>query len=203
MSIEFLITSLVVVLIPGTGVLYTLAIGLGRGFVPGIAVALGCTFGIVPAAVASSAGLAAIFHTSALAFQLIKVLGVAYLLHVAWTIARDAGTLDVEEDRRPQPLLRIAVNGMLLNVLNPKLSLFCLAFLPQFVDPAAPAATTSMAMLALVFMLLTFVVFVIYGGCAVLACDYFVSRPQVMSWLKRIFAATFLFLGFRLALAER
>ncbi|MEQ8657072.1 MAG: LysE family translocator [Hyphomicrobiales bacterium] len=203
MSTEFLITSLIVVLLPGTGVLYTLAIGLGRGFHASIAAAVGCTLGIVPAMVASIVGLAALFHTSALAFQLIKYAGVAYLFYMAWTILRQGGALDVSEDRRPLSAFQTARDGVALNVLNPKLSLFFLAFLPQFVPATAANTTLTMAMLGMTFMALTFIVFVGYGACASLARDYVISKPSVMVWLRRSFAATFGLLGLRLAFAER
>lgn len=194
---------MIVILLPGTGVLYTLAVGLGRGFRASVAAAFGCTFGIVPAALASIVGLAAIFHTSALAFQTVKYVGVAYLLYMAWSILRDGGTLDVGEDKRPVPLARTALNGTLINVLNPKLSLFFLAFLPQFVDINQADATPTMLLLASTFMALTFVVFVGYGACAALARDYIITRPAIMKWLKRSFAGAFGFLGLRLALSER
>ncbi|MEM8767687.1 MAG: LysE family translocator [Pseudomonadota bacterium] len=203
MSMEFVVTSLVVILLPGTGVLYTLAIGLGRGFKASIAAAFGCTLGILPAAVASIVGLAAIFHTSALAFQVIKYLGVAYLLYMAWSILREQGALDVSEDRREITLVKTATTGMLINVLNPKLSLFFLAFLPQFVAGGQESAAAAMFFLAAIFMALTFLVFVAYGGCASLARDYVISRPAIMLWLKRSFAGAFAFLGLRLALSER
>ncbi|WP_306260640.1 LysE family translocator [Pararhizobium sp. IMCC21322] len=203
MSVEFLITSMIVILLPGTGVLYTLAVGLGRGFRASIAAALGCTFGIVPAAIASIIGLAAIFHTSALAFQIVKYLGAAYLLFMAWRILRDGGALDVNEDRKQVSLFQTALNGTLINVLNPKLSLFFLAFLPQFVDTNQVNAMPTMFFLAGIFMLLTFLVFVLYGGCAALARDYFIRRPNVMVWMKRSFAGAFGFLGLRLALSDR
>lgn len=203
MSIEFFITSLIVVLLPGTGVLYTLAIGLGRGFRASVAAAVGCTFGIVPHMLASIVGLAALLHTSAVAFQVIKYLGVAYLFYMAWRILRDGGALDVSEDRRAMSVWATARTGTLINVLNPKLSLFFLAFLPQFVPVDAASPTLTMVMLALAFMALTLVVFVGYGGCAALARDYVVSRPTIMAWMRRSFAAAFGLLGLRLALAER
>ena len=159
MSIEFLLTSIVVILLPGTGVLYTLAVGLGRGFRPSVAAAFGCTLGILPAAIASIVGLAAILHTSALAFQIVKYLGVAYLFYMAWSIMKDGGTLDVAADSDRVSARRTIVNGMLLNVLNPKLSLFFMAFLPQFVPLDAQGATATLMLLAGVFMALTFVVF--------------------------------------------
>ncbi|MHA1158039.1 MAG: LysE family translocator [Alphaproteobacteria bacterium] len=200
MSLEFLLTSFVVVLLPGTGVIYTLAIGLGRGFRASAAAALGCTFGIVPAAFASIVGLAALLHTSALAFQIIKYLGVLYLLYMAWRILRDDGVLQVNETNTEDGLWRVAVTGTLLNVLNPKLSLFFLAFLPQFVSPTAANSTLSLIGLAAVFMLMTFVVFVGYGAFATFARDYVIRRPSVMRWIKRCFAGTFGFLGLKLAI---
>ncbi|MBM7068187.1 LysE family translocator [Actibacterium sp. 188UL27-1] len=203
MGLDYLLTSMVVIVLPGTGVLYTLAIGLGKGFRPSIAAAFGCTLGILPAALASIVGLAALLHTSALAFQVLKYLGVAYLFYMAWTILRDGGALDVREDRTPQSAFRIALNGMLLNVLNPKLSLFFLAFLPQFMSADAAGATQSLILLAAVFMALTFIVFVGYGACAALARDYVITRPRIMAWIKRAFAGTFGLLGVRLALADR
>jgi threonine/homoserine/homoserine lactone efflux protein len=155
MPLEFLLTSLVVVLLPGTGVIYTLAIGLGRGFKASVAAAFGCTFGIVPAAVASILGLAALLHTSALAFQIIKYLGVLYLFYMAWSILKDGGAMDVSEERSQKSLGSIAVTGTLINVLNPKLSLFFLAFLPQFVSADSVNATVELVLLAVVFMVMT------------------------------------------------
>ncbi len=203
MSIEFILTSMVVILLPGTGVIYTLAVGLGRGFKASIAAALGCTFGIVPAAFASIVGLAAIFHTSALAFQVTKFLGAAYLLYMAWNVLKMGGTLDIREDRNVVSMTRTAINGTLINILNPKLSLFFLAFLPQFVETTEPNVTFTMMLLASIFMLLTFIVFVAYGGCAALARDYVISRPNIMIWMKRSFAAAFGYLSVRLALSDR
>ena len=202
MTLEFLLTSLVVVLLPGTGVIYTLAIGLGRGFRASVAAAFGCTLGIVPAAAASIIGLSALLHTSALAFQVIKFLGVAYLFYMAWKILKDDTIMDVSEKKDQVGYTRIATTGTLLNVLNPKLSLFFLAFLPQFISPSATNATTSLVWLAVVFMAMTFAVFVIYGAFASYARDYVIRRPSVMKWIKRCFAGTFGFLGAKLAVSN-
>lgn len=203
MSIEFLLTSLVVVMLPGTGVLYTLAIGLGQGFRPSIAASFGCTLGILPAAIASIVGLAAILHTSALAFQIIKYLGVAYLIYMAWNIMREDGALSVGAENLRLDSVTLIRNGMLLNVLNPKLSLFFLAFLPQFVSAESANPTPQLVMLASIFMIMTFLVFIGYGACASLARDYVIARPKVMLWLRRSFAGAFGILGLRLALADR
>ncbi|MES0869955.1 LysE family translocator [Pseudovibrio sp. SCP19] len=202
MTLEYLLTSLIVVLLPGTGVLYTIAIGLGKGLKPSVAAAFGCTLGIVPAALASIVGLAAIFHSSALAYQVLKYLGVAYLLYMSWSILRSGGALEVNGEKRERTLYRTALDGILLNALNPKLSLFFLAFLPQFVSPGSENATYALLLHAFVFMVLTFIVFIAYGAMASLARDYVINRPKVMAWLKRGFAATFGALGVKLALSE-
>lgn len=203
MTLEFFLTSLVVVILPGTGVLYTLAIGLSRGFKMSVMAAVGCTLGIVPAALASVVGLAAILHTSALAFQVIKYAGVAYLFYMAWGILREGGALDVEKAPDVKSTYKTIRDGALLNVLNPKLSLFFLAFLPQFVPASVANPTPLMLSLAAVFMAMTFVVFVVYGACAALTRDFVLSRPSVLVWLRRGFAGTFGFLGLKLALSDR
>ncbi len=203
MSIEFLLTSIVVVMLPGTGVLYTLSIGLGQGARAGVVAAFGCTLGIVPTVLASILGLAALLHTSAVAFQVIKYLGVAYLFFMAWSMLREGGALAVSGKARKVAPGRIILDAVLLNALNPKLSLFFLAFLPQFIPAGTASPMTLLLLLAGTFMALTFVVFAGYGLCASLARSYVVSRPAVMLWLRRSFAATFGLLGIRLALASR
>lgn len=202
MSLEFMLTSFIVVLLPGTGVIYTLAIGLSRGFKASVAAAFGCTLGIIPAAVASIVGLAALLHTSAVMFQVVKYLGVLYLFYMAWNILREDGVLSVTNEESKENYFSIAINGTMLNVLNPKLSLFFLAFLPQFVPSDNLNPTASLATLAAVFMLMTFAVFVVYGASASLTRDYVISRPAVLLWMRRIFASAFGFLGFRLASSE-
>ncbi len=203
MSIEFLVTALVIVVTPGTGVLYTLAAGLSRGARASIIAAVGCTLGIVPPMLAAIMGLAALLQTSALAFQVLKYLGVAYLLYMAWSTARDQGALTVEEETAPPSATRVIISGILINVLNPKLTIFFFAFLPQFVSTTAPGAVSRMVELSAVFMLLTFVVFVGYGVFAASVRQHVVSRPRVMIWMRRVFAGSFVALGARLALASR
>ena len=200
MSYEFFITSMIVILLPGTGVIYTMAIGLARGFPMSIAAAFGCTLGILPAATASIIGLAALLHTSATAFLVIKYLGVAYLFYMAWNIAREGGALDIQTDTKPQTAGRIALSGMLINMLNPKLSLFFLAFLPQFVP--AGAGTPALVTLAAAFMGLTFIVFLGYGAFAAYIRDSIITRPSVLAWVRRAFGGIFGLLGAKLALSD-
>ncbi|CDP51857.1 RhtB family transporter [Devosia sp. DBB001] len=203
MSIEFLITTLVVVASPGTGVLYTLAAGLTRGARASVVAAFGCTLGIIPHMAAAITGLAALLHASALAFEVIKYAGVAYLLYIAWQTLREKGALNVEGQSAPHSALQVIVESVLINILNPKLSIFFFAFLPQFVDPGASGAVPKMLELSAVFMALTFVVFAIYGVCAAGVRQHVVSRPRVMMWMRRTFAAAFVGLGVKLAVTSR
>lgn len=199
-SAQFLATALVVVLIPGTGVLYTLAVGLGRGRRAALWAAAGCTLGIVPHLAAAALGLAAVLHASALLFQAVKLAGVAYLLWLAWGALREGGALKVGREARPEPGHRTARRGVLLNVLNPKLSLFFLALLPPFLSGRPEAATAEMLTLGAVFMALTFAVFALYGAFAAAARDAVLSSERAMRWLSRAFAAAFAALAGRLAL---
>jgi len=207
MTPEFLLTSLIVVLMPGTGVIYTLSCGLFQGRVASVAAACGCTLGILPHVAASMLGLAALLHASALAFQAVKLAGVAYLLYLGWGMWREGGTLQVGRpegaNHESSGALRVAVRGFLINILNPKLSIFFLAFLPQFTPADAVDPLWVMAGHSAVFMLMTFVVFVLYGMFAALARTHVIASPDVMRWLRRCFAGVFAALGARLALMER
>ncbi|MGR2738102.1 LysE family translocator [Billgrantia sp. Q4P2] len=202
MTLEYLLTSLVVVASPGTGVLYTLATGLARGVRASILAALGCTLGIVPHMLAAITGLASLLHASATAFQLLKLLGVAYLLYIAWSVLKSRETALPAADQTPLQARQLIGSGVLLNLLNPKLTLFFLAFLPQFVDTDG-APLTQMLELSLVFMLMTFALFIVYGVSAAAARQRILTRPRVLAWLRRAFAAGFLALAVRLAISER
>lgn len=191
MSVEFLITTLIVVVSPGAGALYTVATGLGRGSKASLWAAFFCTIGIVPHMVAAITGLAAILHASALAFEVIKYLGVAYLLYMAWATLRETGSLSVSANAEPKGFKDMAVEVVLMNLLNPKLSIFFFAFLPQFVPADAPGAVSQMLQLSLVFMAMTFVVFALYGLFAAAIRGQIVSRPSIMVWMRRSFAAAF------------
>ncbi|RWK85906.1 MAG: LysE family translocator [Mesorhizobium sp.] len=203
MTIEFLLTSLIVVASPGTGVLYTLGAGLSRGARASIIAAFGCTLGIIPHMAAAITGLAALLHTSAVAFETLKYLGVAYLLYMAWNTLKESGSLNVGQDVAPRSVGKVITSGILINILNPKLSIFFFAFLPQFVSTTEPHALSKMLELSTVFMLLTFVVFVGYGIFAASIRSHVVSRPMVLTWMRRSFAGAFVMLGAKLALTER
>jgi threonine/homoserine/homoserine lactone efflux protein len=203
MSPAFLVTSLIVVASPGTGVLYTLAAGLSRGRRASIVAAFGCTLGIVPHMAAAVVGLAALLYTSSLAFQTFKYVGVAYLLFMAWRTLKERGALDVESDPGVRSAVDVIVSAVLVNFLNPKLSIFFFAFLPQFVQADDPHRLSRMLGLSAVFMLLTFVVFAGYGLFAASVRRHVLARPGVLTWLRRSFAGAFVALGAKLALTER
>jgi threonine/homoserine/homoserine lactone efflux protein len=202
-TVAFLVTSLVIVATPGTGALYTLTAGLTRGARASVLAAFACTLGIVPHLLAAITGLAALLHASGVAFAVLKWAGVAYLAYLAWATWRDNGTLTVGRDEREVGWRRVLVTGITLNLLNPKLTIFFFAFLPQFVPAGEPGALPQMVGLSLVFMVMTFVVFVAYGLGAAAVRDRVLSRPRVLTAVRRVFAVTFGALAGRLAVESR
>jgi threonine/homoserine/homoserine lactone efflux protein len=202
MSIAFLLTSLVVVATPGTGALFTIAAGLSRGRRASLVAAAGCTVGIVPHMVAAIAGLAALLYTSSVAFSVLKYLGVGYLLLLAWRTLRDR-SLTVDETPVTRSDAHVVGQAVLVNLLNPKLTIFFFAFLPQFVDPGQPSTTWAMLALSGVFMLVTLIVFALYGLFAAAVRSHVINRPRVVTWMRRVFAGSYAVLAGRLALADR
>lgn len=203
MSIEFLVTTLIIVASPGTGALFTIGAGLSRGGRASILAAFACTLGIVPHLIAALTGLAALLHASAVAFEVVKYAGVAYLLYMAWATLREHGALKVEEKPDARNARQVVTDGILVNLLNPKLSIFFVAFLPQFIAPEEPHVLARMLELSGVFMLATFVIFSAYGLCAAAMRDRVVGSPRVMAWMRRTFAAAFVALGARLAFTQQ
>jgi threonine/homoserine/homoserine lactone efflux protein len=200
-SVAFLLTTLVVVVTPGTGVVYTLAAGLSHGRRASVIAAFACTLGIVPHLLATVTGLAALLHTSAVAYETVKYLGVGYLLYMAWATLRDRDALTVVAESEPRSAARVIASGVLLNLLNPKLTMFFVAFLPQFVPSGTQGSAAEMLRLGAVFMALTFVVFAVYGLCAAAVRDRVLARPGVLTGVRRVFAVCFVGLSARLAVA--
>jgi threonine/homoserine/homoserine lactone efflux protein len=202
-SPEFLLTSLVVVATPGTGVVYTLAAGLTRGARASLVAAAGCTLGIVPHMAAAITGLAALLHTSAVAFGVLKYLGVAYLLYLAWSTLRENGALAVEEGEAPSSARKMVTTAVLINILNPKLTIFFFAFLPQFVNADGAQAVLHMLGLSAVFMLITLAVFAVYGVFAAAVREQVISRQRMLAWMRRVFASSFVALSAKLAFTRQ
>lgn len=203
MSPEFLLTAFVVVASPGTGAVYTVATGLSQGGRASVVAAFACTLGIVPHMLAAITGLAALLHASAMAFEIMKYLGVAYLLWMAWSAARSRGVMRIETDEAPRSHGAIVLSGVLLNLLNPKLSIFFLAFLPQFVAPDQSDVSLHMLTLSMVFMAMTFVVFALYGVFAAAMRIHVLERPSVLRCMRYSFSAAFVLLAARLAFVQR
>ncbi len=203
MNTEFLLTSLIVVLIPGTGVIYTVSTGIFLGRRASIAAALGCTAGIIPHLTASVLGLSVILHMSALAFQVVKFIGAAYLLYLAWSMWRETGALKLGSPSIKRDPGQIALRGFLINILNPKLSIFFLAFLPLFISPNQATATVQLLFLGAVFMAITLIIFIAYGLSANSVRKFVINSPGIRVGLQRSFAFTFAVLGLKLATTER
>jgi len=202
-SMEFLITSFIVVVMPGTGVIYTISTGLIRGTRAGVFAATGCTAGIIPSLLACILGVAVIIHTSALAFQTLKYAGAAYLLYLAWSMWRQSGTLELQAEQKNKTMFRTAFKGFLINILNPKLTVFFLAFLPQFIPARAPMPVLNMLVLGGVFMGMTWVVFIGYAVLADRARTWIVTSPGKVRHVQRTFAVMFAVLGAKLAFSGR
>lgn len=199
MNAEFLLTALVVVLLPGTGVLYTLAVGLGLGARAATIAALGCTLGMLPQLLLATFGLSVILQASTASFQIIRLLGTAYLLFIAWQVFRGSGALALDSASSPRSTRQLVGTGLWLNLLNPKLGLFFLAFLPQFVPAGSEGTQGLFLLLGLVFALMTFVVFIGYGLLASRVRDYVIERPAVMTLIRWSFTLAFVVLALRLA----
>jgi threonine/homoserine/homoserine lactone efflux protein len=202
-TLNFLVTSLIVVLIPGTGVVYTISTGLTLGKRASIFAALGCTTGIIPHLMATVFGLSAVMHSSAVAFQALKYAGVAYLFYLAFITWRDKAALVVDKTPATATAGNLVAKAFLLNILNPKLTIFFLAFLPQFITHDASAPLIQLLKLSGVFMAMTFAVFVVYGLIANAFRKLVIESPRVQAWLRRSFAAAFAGLAVNLAFSER
>lgn len=204
MTPEFFITALIVVATPGTGALYTIATALSEGPRRSVIAAFGCTLGIVPHMAAALTGLAAVLHGSPLAFNILKLCGVAYLAYMAYGLIVSKATAPAAaEEADGRTAMEVIVKAILINLLNPKLSLFFLAFLPQFIDATAPDALSLMIEASLAFMALTFIVFAIYGLCAAAIRRHVIERPMIPTWINRSFGLAFLAMATKLAMTER
>ncbi len=203
MTLEFFLTSLVIIASPGTGAIYTVAAGLSGGARASLIAAFGCTLGIVPHMLAAISGLAALLHRSEVAFQTLKYLGVAYLLYMAWAMFRDRRMLSLKGDADRKSVRQVIVSAILINLLNPKLSIFFFAFLPQFVTADEASPLSRMLELSLVFMALTFAIFAAYGVFASAVRRHVISSALVQVWMRRSFAAAFAGLAVQLALSQR
>ena len=205
-SPEFLATSLVVVLIPGTGVVYTVSSAMAGGRNRGVIAAIGCTLGIVPHMVAAMLGLSGVMQAGAAAFEVVRWVGVAYLAYMGISMIRSGGALQFDDADSHEPSdtsLMIIRRGVLLNLLNPKLTIFFFAFLPQFLDTAPRLLDPRLVTLGVIFMAITLVVFLGYAYASAAVRDQVLQSPRVMQWVQRSLGALLIGFAARLAIADR
>jgi threonine/homoserine/homoserine lactone efflux protein len=208
MSVEFLLTSLVVVLIPGTGVIYTVSSSVGGGRRRGLFAAVGCTLGIVPHMLAAMLGLSGIMQAGSVVFEVVRWAGVAYLIFMGASMIRDAGALPLAlpldgGDTPVDSAGSVVRRGILLNVLNPKLTLFFFAFLPQFLDASPGLLDARLIGLGGVFMLMTLAVFAVYALASAAARDLVLAAPVARRWIERTLGAFLIGFAAKLALTDR
>lgn len=200
---EFLLTSLVVVLVPGTGAVYTITTGLTLKWRASIAAAIGCTLGIVPHILASILGLSALLNMSAQVFSALKIAGALYLLYLAWNMWREAGKLEINKKGTESSARQIVIKAIAINLLNPKLTIFFFAFLPLFVSENSSSPTVEMVMLSAVFMGMTFIVFALYGILASGISTYLINSSKALKRLQQTFAVILAAFAVNLALSEK
>ncbi|MGK9174342.1 LysE family translocator [Yokenella regensburgei] len=198
---DFLVTSLLIILSPGAGTLITLAAGLRQGTRGAVVTAAGCTLGVLPHMLAAVTGLATLLHASPLLFSVVKYTGVAYLLYMAWQTLRDGGLLSVDARGATLSYCSLIKQSVVANILNPKLSLFFLAFLPQFIAVHDTHPTRTMLMLSAIFAAMTFAVFSLYGIFASGVSHRIVENHRAMRCIRWGVALAFIAVGIRLALA--
>ncbi|MDQ3055538.1 MAG: LysE family translocator [Actinomycetota bacterium] len=204
MSIEFLLTSLVVAAIPGIGVVYTISHSISGGWRRGLVAAVGCTLGIVPHMLAAMLGLSAIMQAGALVFEIVRYAGVAYLIYIGVSMIRTAGALALDDDKTSiDPMSTVVRRGILLNVLNPKLTLFFFAFLPQFLNGSPSLLDPTVLALGGVFMLMTLAMFALYAFVTAAVREVVLGAPLVRRWIERVLGTLLIGFAAKLAFTDR
>lgn len=198
----FLMASMALTIAPGPDNIFVMTQGITRGRKPAIVTALGMCSGISVHTIAAAFGISAVFYSSAVAFNMVKYAGAAYLLYLAYRTMkeRSAVTFSGADDRNGSALFK---RGFIMNVLNPKVALFFLAFLPQFVTPDARYFPLQMLLLGFIFMVQAVIIFCLIGYFSGSIGRFLLSRPEVARRLDWLTAGVFASLGIRLAFAER
>jgi len=200
---EFLLTSLIVVLIPGTGAVYTITTGITLKWKASLVAAIGCTLGIIPHILVTVLGLSAILNMSAQVFSVLKLGGSVYLLYLAWNMWREAGTLEINKRHAETSMLKIIAKAIAINLLNPKLTVFFFAFLPLFVSKDSSSPTREMILLSVVFMAITLIVFAVYGILSSSISAYFVNSSKAIKRIQQAFAVILAGFAVQLAFSEK
>ena len=188
---------------PGAGSIYTISTGLFRGWRSSIAAAFGCTAGIIPHLLFSILVLSSVYEYSTETFQAIKYIGAVYLLYLSYSMWNESGGSEFSENSdQKKDKFKIILNAVFINLFNPKLSIFFLAFLPLFVSLESKFPVLQFIFLSIIFMLMTLIVFIIYGLFAHNVSKYFRQSGVLYIWTQRAFAVIFVILGAKLIIME-
>ena len=198
----FLITSLIIILIPGTGVIYTVSLGMTEGRKKSVFAALGCTAGIVPHLCTSIALSSLLMQMNDTVFTAIRYTGVLYLVYLGVGMVFSKGNVQFSEAKAESHTPGIVKGGILINLLNPKLTLFFFSFLPQYVSSGHKNYMVKSFLLGILFMTLTFIVFAGYGLLAGTAKKWLCQSPKRISFLQKCFGVTFIVFAVKLALEK-
>lgn len=201
--VMFITASTLLALAPGPDILFVLTQSMSKGSRSGIVIALGLCSGLIFHTTAVALGVAVIFQTSALAFSLLKFVGAAYLLYLAFMAFKDASKSKLESSKSRLSLVSLYKRGILMNITNPKVSIFFLAFLPQFTNPEVGNVTGQIFTLGALFMLCAFVVFTLISLLAGRVGAWFSKTKNGEKILNRVSGTIFAALAIKLAFTSK
>lgn len=201
-TLSFLISSLIIVLIPGTGVIYTITTGFTKGKRASILAALGCTVGIIPHLCLSITLSSLLLQMGSSVFNIVKIFGMFYLLYLGIGMIISKSNPSFESTQGSLQALAIVRQGILINLLNPKLTIFFLSFLPQYIGSSKQDYFVSSLELGLVFMFLTVIVFICYGTLAGSTKKLIEKSPRTINILQKCFGLIFVIFAFQLGFAS-
>lgn len=199
----FILASLAVIVAPGQDLILVLSRGLGQGSAAGVATAAGVSVGLTGHTLVASLGLGTLLAASEIAFAIVKFVGAAYLVYFGWTLLRSSEMVPRTNHRLQAPIVKLFAEGALSNLANAKITIFYLAFLPQFVATDATASVPQILGLGVTFAILTFVVKAPVGWAAGALSSWIGNHPAVLVWLARVSGVAMMGLGVRVALTER
>ncbi len=196
MTAEFLLTSLVLALLPGPGVIYVLSTGVAQGARAAVLGVAGCLLGATPYLAAAAAGVDRHVTENALVFEIVKWAGVGYLVFLGIRTWRDRRRYEIRGDHPARSVVQLLLFGALLSLLNPKLPIFFYGFLPRFLSPDRD----NVLLLSLTFLAVVGLVYAGYGLLAGFLGQRMLAGPKASSWARRVFASCYGLLAARLAL---
>ena len=199
----FIISGLLLNIMPGPDSLLIMTRSATQGWRAGVAAAMGIGTGTMVHVLAAAVGLSAILATSATAFMVVKYIGAAYIIYMAISLLRSKRSAAVAVIVPPLPYRKIYLQGLLTNVLNPKVAIFFLAFVPQFIDAAAPNKALAFIVLGSIFNVNGMLWCVSLALFTAFASARLKVSPLISTWLNRVTGALFIWLGVKLALSKQ